>query len=129
MTQRPHVAAIQAMLAADTSLTVFVGESPNSTDPPYVVLYPQMPLVRDEGLCGGATTRTHDFQTTCVGATVEQAQLLAGKVDAALREKRPVISGRETGFVRKDFSSPARRDDDVSPAVFYAVDVWTFTSN
>jgi hypothetical protein len=128
VSQRPHVAAIEALLAADAVLTVFLGESPNNTPPPYVVLYPAMPLVTDEGLCGGATVRTHDFQTTAVGGDVQQAQWVAEHVDVALLGQRPVIAGKSTGLVRKEYTQPARRDDDVED-VFYAVDGWSFTSN
>jgi hypothetical protein len=128
VTQRAHVVAFVSMLE-DADLTVFVSVSPNNTAPPYVVVHPAMPQPTGQTLCGTSSRRSHDLQTTSVGVTTEQAQAVAEDVSDAVLEKRPVIVGRECGPVSKEYTQTARRDDDVDPPVFYAVDGWSFTSN
>lgn len=126
MSQQPHVEAYLALLAA---VTVHVGEAPGDAAMPYVVLFPSMPLGTGRSLCGTTRRRGNDVQTTCVGATVEQAQWLAGQVQDALEDVRPTMPDKRCSLIHKDFSQPARADRDVTPPVFYAIDLWSFTAS
>ena len=127
MSQQPHVAAFIALLG---DLNEYVTTTPNLTPPPYVVVHPAMPWDQSDSqtLCGKRSRADNEIQTTCVGSDTEQAQDYAQKVRDRVKEIRPVIAGQQTGLIRNEYSQPARRDGDVSPAVFYAVDGWSFTS-
>jgi hypothetical protein len=127
VSQQPHVEAFLTLLG---DLRKFVTTSPNSTAPPYVVVHPSMPWKQpdSEALCGQRSRSDNEIQTTCVGLTTEQAHFYAGLIRERVEEKRPVITGQQTGLIRNEFTQPARRDGDVTPPVFYAVDGWSFTS-
>ena len=127
MSQQPHVEAFLTLLG---DLRMYVTTSPNMTAPPYVVVHPAMPWKQSDSqtLCGTRSRADNEIQTTCVGSTTEQAQLYAQKVREQVEEKRPTISGQQTGLIRNEYSQPAQRDSDVTPPVFYAVDGWSFTT-
>jgi len=130
VSQQPHVQAFAGLLTGpQPSLVVYYGEAPAGAVMPYVILHPSMPLGSTETLDGSVAFSGNDVQTTCVGATVEQAQWLAANVGARVDRKRVVIDGKDHGLVRHEFSQPAREDRDVTPTVFYAVDGWSFTTN
>jgi len=128
VSQQPHVEAFLTLLG---DLNKYVTFTPNLTAPPYVVVHPAMPWKQpdSQALCGQRSRADNEIQTTCVGSTTEQAQLYANKIRERVEEVRPIITGQQTGLIRNEYTQPARRDSDVSPAVFYAVDGWSFTSS
>jgi len=126
VTARAHTTAVKALI--DAAVTCHVGESPNDAGPPYVLLYPDSGHGMATGMDLDADHYRYEFQTTAVGTTVEQAQWAADKVRGAVEDVRPTVAGFTTGKVRHVSSQPAKRDNDVDPAVFYAVDVWEFRS-
>jgi len=125
VSQQPHVAAFLTLLG---DLNKYVTTTPNLTTPPYVVVHPAMPWKQGEALCGARSFAVNEISTTCVGLTTEQAQLYAALVRDRVEGERPLITGQRTGFIRNEYTQPARPDRDVSPAVVYAVDGWSFTS-
>jgi len=126
VSQQPHVAAFLTLLA---DLNKYVTTSPNNTPPPYVVVHPSMPWKHDEALCGARSFADNEIQTTCVGLDTAQTQFYAALVRDRVEGERPLITGQRTGFIRNEYSQPARPDRDVSPVVVYAVDGWSFTSS
>jgi hypothetical protein len=112
------VALLAALRAAHPSVGHATGAGLTA---PYAVLYPA-----GTGPLGGPVGDPHadadsTAQLTCVGATAEQAEWLADLL-------RPVLLGPLTITGRRlmqswlETSQPVRRDDDVTPALFYAVD-------
>ena len=119
---RPLVNAILAMVdaALPNTIGIYWAAAPQDADPPYAVLYP------DTGMESTADRALSDdvpndllFQVTSVGATAEQAALVADKVATALLTTTPVVSGRRVRPIRQEGSQPARRDDE-STALYFA---------
>lgn len=123
---RAHVAGVIALLTG--SPTVYDGKVPDSTNPPYRVVYANGGLAIVTNTAGDSNCREWSFQTTAVGSTPEQARAVAEKNQTALLDSHPTVSGRTCGPIRHETSRSVERDDDVSPPVFYAVDVWRFMS-
>jgi hypothetical protein len=120
-----HITAFKALLA-DPTVTVDDAQSPNFADLPRVVLYANQGLPTREALCATVDGANVTIQTTCVGQTREQAGLLFDKVASLVQDKRPVVTGWDCGPVQQLTANPAVRDDDVVPAVYYAVAQWRF---
>ncbi len=107
-----------------------VGDAAVPTDQtlPYAVLYPA-----GSGRLDGPQSDVHAdaqqvVQVTSVGESREQAEALSDRVRAAMLDARPAVAGRYVQDVQLDASQPVRRDDDVRPALWYAVDLfrlWT----
>jgi len=121
---RSHTDAVQALIGAQ--VTCYMAEAPNNPTYPYAVLYADQGLGRRSTLAPDTTVRMVTFQTTCVGEGSEAAQWAADKVRAAVEDVQPSVSGWSCGPVQHLASQPVRRDDDVDPAVFYAVDMWRY---
>ena len=124
---RTHVAAVKAALQA-AGLTAHDGEVPAGASLPYVVLYADQGQASSTRFDAASDRRAFRVQTTSVGGTVEQARWAAEKVQAALLDARLTIPGRATWPLRQETSRPIARDDDVTPPLFYAVDVWRLDS-
>lgn len=64
-------------------------------------------------------------QITYIGATPDQAEALRVKIRAGvLGQLLDLGGGRKAGPVRMDTEQPTRRDDDVTPHLHYAVDLF-----
>lgn len=116
----PHITGVRDLLDAQLPAAISVGiASGIGLNPPYVVLYsdPGTP----EGTLGDRyRDLLVEFQVTCVGSGPEQALDVAGKVRAVLLTQQPAISGRTVQPLWQEPSGePVRRDDDVSPPLFY----------
>ncbi|GAA4934088.1 hypothetical protein HD597_010088 [Nonomuraea thailandensis] len=109
------ITAIQAILdnGLPAAAAVHLGGVEPGTVPPYVALYPDIgsesPV--DRSLDDSVPSDLR-LQATSVGATAEQALLLAGMVDTLLRTTVPVVPGRHMRPVRQEGSQPVRRDDE-----------------
>ena len=107
-----------------------VAGTPTSTTPfrGYAVVFPGQTGPTE----GPADARSFDarqgWQVTCVGATAEQADAIRDRVRGALLGARLSVIGRWFDPVDLSDSSNVARDDDVSPALFYAVDRYTARS-
>lgn len=118
-----HNAAFTALLGG---VDVDDAESPNFAELPRVVLYGDQGADTREALCATADGTYVTIQTTCVGETREQAGLMLDTVASLVTDQRPTVAGWSCGPVQKLSSQLPLRDDDVDPAVFYAVATWRF---
>lgn len=123
-----HIAAVRNLVDTVPNVTVYDGGVPNSPTYPYVVLYGDQGAALANAYTEVSTYRSFRVQTTTVAVNQPQARALAERVESALLDVRPAVTGRTCGPIRKEASQPVRRDDDVDPAVFYAVDIWLLTS-
>ena len=125
---RLHAAAVLALIDAQPNVTVYDGQVPNRPVLPYAVMYADQGGAGQSAFSGKSDFRVWRFQTTAVGSTPEQCRWLAERVELALLDVAPVVTGRTCGRIDKLDSQPVRRDDTVDPALFYAVDRWQFLS-
>lgn len=119
-TSRPLTTALLLALRA-AHPRVGDAAAPADTTLPYAVLYPF-----GSGRLNGPVGDQHadadsTVQLTCVGSTREQTEALMDRL-------RPVLLGPLTVTGRRvmqawiETSQPVRRDDDLTPPVFYAAD-------
>jgi hypothetical protein len=118
-----HVDAVKAALVAE-ALTVYLGGAPPGTTPtdttPYVVLYPDPGHAVTASLADDRTGFQAVFQLTCVGLTAEQALNVSDRARAALTDA-PTVAGRASWRPEQLDGQPVKRDDDITPPVFYAI--------
>lgn len=121
-------AFVSLLTSAPNALTVFKGRSANDADPPFVVV--DFSVVPSEPTSLSAETDWRKWRAvaTYVGANEDAAQILTGLAEARLLDVLPVVSGRKTSPLRIEVARPALPDEDVQPASFSAVVVWTFSS-
>ena len=81
-----------------------------------------------ERFTGGQSTADFGITVHSVGTTPEQAQWVAERVYAQLLGARLTIPGRKARPVRAITSQPLQKDTDVSPPLFYCVDVFGLTT-
>lgn len=124
---RAHLAAVKTKLEL-AGLIVYDGTVPPGATVPYVVLFPDQGQASSTRFDQVSDQRVFRVQTTSVASTVEQARWAAEKVHGALLDAVLTISGRATWPVRHETSRPIERDDDVTPPLMYAVDVWRLQS-
>ncbi|MFB7500025.1 hypothetical protein ACFC09_36000 [Streptomyces sp. NPDC056161] len=117
----PEVDAVQAVLEA-AGLAVYVGGAPTTAgwSPPdkYAVLYPDPGTAVRESLADDRDGLAALMQVTCVGATVERALWVAGRVRTALAVPL-VVDGRACWRPEDLGGPPVQRDDDVTPPVWF----------
>ncbi|MFL4904819.1 hypothetical protein ACJ6WF_16930 [Streptomyces sp. MMS24-I2-30] len=117
----PEVDAVQAALEA-AGFAVYVGGAPTTAgwSPPdkYAVLYPDPGTAVRESLADDRDGLASLMQVTCVGATVERALWVAGRVRAALAVPL-VVDGRACWRPEDLGGPPVQRDDDVTPPVWF----------
>jgi hypothetical protein len=124
-----HIAAFAALVDAVPNVTVYADEAvPNNPSYPYVVLYGNQGLPSRTSMDPVSDQRETTVQSTVVAVTQGQARALADRVEAAVLDVRPTVAGRISAPVEKRSSQPVRLDHDIKPPVFYAVDVWAFTT-
>jgi hypothetical protein len=138
---RAHLDAVMALLAplsaAPTNTPVIKG-SPDSLDQapqlpasrvtPFVVVRPDsMPMA--SGRLGQYSGNLNGrIYVTCVGANTDEAQWAQEKTRALLLDKRPTVAGRSVGRMGMDDSSLMQRDPDVTPPLFFVVDIYRLFS-
>ncbi|PYC83451.1 hypothetical protein C7C46_08955 [Streptomyces tateyamensis] len=122
----PHVDAVTAVLTT-AQLTVYLGGAPQGVAPPYVVLYPDPGTPAPASLADDRTRFVGVLQATAVGATAEQALNVMDRCQQALSAPLQV-TGRTSWRPQALDGQPVRRDDDVTPPVFYAVARWRLRS-
>ena len=89
---------------------------------PYAILY--VSVTRLQGtLVDPHEDGLHRLQVTSVGLTRASVEHLRDQVRPVLLDKETVIDGHAVAWTELVTSQPVARDDDVTPAVFYAVDI------
>ena len=121
-----HYDAVKALLTPVA--TVHEDAAPTGATLPYVILRSDDGAPAPARLDGASDRRMFRFYATVVGATGDSCRIVATKVQTALLDARPVISGRTVGRIRWETSQPAGRDYDV-PSVFSAVSTWTLQTS
>lgn len=101
-----------------------VGEAvkPAAAGLPYAVIYPMTDVSNAGPLNDPTQVSVYQWQVTCVGQTMEQAQWMQHKVRSVLLGWIPTVSGIGTTPVDLAAGSGVTRDDDVSPPQFYTTD-------
>lgn len=120
-----HIAGFNLLLTTG-GVEVDDAETENFAPLPRVVEYADQGASTREALCSSPDGAYVTVQTTCVGETREQAGWMQDKVASLVEDKRPVVAGWVCGPIQNLFANLPRRDDDVDPAVFYAVTTWRF---
>lgn len=137
MTIAAHAQAFLGLLDADNSpppLVVLDGAVPSGQNPPYVLVYMTVQTV-------GATTAADSTDLTmdssrvvltgychCVGGSSLASRYVATRVETALLNVRPTISGRACFPIRHEESQPPRRDETTGVLVMDLVDVYRLES-
>lgn len=120
-----HIAAFNALLTAG-DVVLDDAESPNLAALPRVVEFPNQGTSVRDTLEGGVEGKFITIQTTCIGETRDSAGWMLDRVTELVEEKRPVLSDWSCTRIEQLSTTLPVRDDDVDPAVFYAVATWRF---
>lgn len=96
-----------------TSDTVFKG---------YAVVYPGLTGPTDGPVSATSWDAVQGWQVTYVGKSAEQADNMRDRGREALLGRVLAVTGRATEPVDLSDSTNVTRDDDVSPALYFAVD-------
>lgn len=127
---RAHYDAFKALLtAAPNPLIVFDAESANLAEGLYVTLYPDTGSREAVDLADANPLRRWTIRTVVAGDTLDQANAGMEKVWARLDLIRPTVPNRTCTRIKNILARQAERDDDTSPARFYAVADWRWYSN
>ena len=123
---RPVTAAIIAHIGG-LGVSVGDGRAPANASPtlPFVAVYSLDAVDRSGPMSDGQADVTHVQQTTTVGKTQEQAQILLDDVRARMRDGTMTIPGREVSLIEVEEGDGVERDDDESPPLFYCVDIYS----
>lgn len=122
----PHVDAVQAALTT-AQIPAYLGGAPQDVTAPYVVLYPEPGAPGAASLADDRVWWSGIVQATSVGQTAEQALNVADRCATALSAPLQV-AGRASWRPQALGGQPVRRDDDVTPPVYYAVARWRLRS-
>lgn len=126
MTAQAHADAVKALIG--TTVRLHEGQRPADSPLPCAVLFIDNGTGLRTTLAAVSDRRDVSFQVTSVGLDPEGVRSVAERVRAAVLDKRPAVAGRTSNPVRVDTADPIRLDRDVTPHVFYAVDVYSFFS-
>ena len=124
---RAHANAVLALAQAG-AVTVYDTAAPALPAYPYAVLRFDSGRRVRSALTAVSDTLTETVTCTSVGLDRVQSQWVAEKVTALLLDVRPVVAGRTCAPLEHLDTQPSRRDDDVAPPLFYAVDLFRFIS-
>lgn len=123
---RVHDNAFLALMKADTQLTSAVFEGV-VTNPParYVSVFPRE--VRSVGRFSGPhQTVDNEYVVHSVATSPEQAKWTRERVLERVLDVTPTVAGWNSRRIRFVTSQPLQKDDDVSPPLWYMVDVYAF---
>ena len=126
MTAKAHADAVKALIG--TTVRLHEGNRPDGSALPAAVLFIDNGTGLRTTLATVSDRRDVSFQVTSVGLDPEGVRSVAERVRAALLDQRPAVAGRTTWPIRQEGSEPIRLDRDVTPHVFYAVDLYAFSS-
>ncbi|MHB9004004.1 MAG: hypothetical protein ACYC6C_08055, partial [Coriobacteriia bacterium] len=122
---RAHVDVVLARLRGDAVLAgaTFDGRV-EGTPEAYCVVYAGGGVRKSERLTGRSVFADFSFTIHSVGSTAEQARLVEERVLAQLVDWVPTVVGRNCRRMVHAVSRPVGMDNDVSPPLFYGVDVF-----
>jgi hypothetical protein len=120
-----HIDAGLGLLRADTGLTVYPDPEGNVPSPDarpnhYVRVYSYIERPKDatgNALDGLSVSWTVRWYCHCVGPNEYSAAAVAMRVDRALLNQRPAITGRAVGLVEMEAGNPPTRDETLGASV------------
>jgi hypothetical protein len=130
---KAHIDAALGLLRADTSLTVYPDAAGNvpaegARADHYVLVYStiERPRAADgNALDGRSVAWTVRWYCHCVGASSEASSwAVAMRVNRALMDVRPVITGRACDLIEQEAANPPSRDETTGTPVFDTVSVY-----
>lgn len=133
-----HAAALQTSLIAGQVPTGMAerpedvgwqGAPGSSTYTAYTVLWPDPGDPLPGSLGGRHSDLLLEFQVTAVGQTALQAMWMLDKARTVLLGTPPPVTGRQVWPLWQIDKQRAQRDDDETPAVFYAVAIFQMKSS
>lgn len=127
MTAEAHAGGVRALIEA-AGVRLFEGERPADSPLPCAVLYMGTGTQSRTRHVPVSDQRRTSFQLTYVAEDVDGVLWLIDRIRPAVVDRRPAVSGHQTGPVVHDAAEPIRPDRDVTPVVPYAVDVFSFLS-
>lgn len=127
---REMKAAVLARLRQDSVLasSTFEGVVTNRPNR-YAAVFSDSGFRTAERFTGPQGTSSQSFTVHSVGTTPDQAQAIADRVFAQLLDWTPAVEGRVCRRMRHEASEPVQIDRDVTPPMFYGVDVFEVTSS
>lgn len=124
-----HATAVLDQLKADTELAGFVFEGDVTGDPErYVNVWHDTGFYSAHDFTDAPVDVEVTFTIHSVGDSRWQAVWGSGRVTAQLLHFVPTIDGRRCWAITGAGSQPVRRDDDVSPPKFIAIDRFVLRS-
>jgi len=132
-TLQDHADAVLSLLRADAALTVYDGMVTGTADH-YVIVYTFRQLPGGDAapdktpLTGDTTTVDMRFYCHCVGVDGVAARAVQARVQAALLDATPAVTGRACFPIRWVEGTQVLRDEETLSPVFDAVDVYGLTS-
>lgn len=113
---------VDAVISAHDPLEppLYLGGAPPTSTAPYYVLYPDPGTPLSASLADDRVHFAVVVQITCVGASAEQALNMSDRSRAVM--SGPLnVAGRVSWRPEALDGQPVKRDDDVSPPLFYTV--------
>lgn len=131
--EQAHADAILSLLAAappvSPALIVHDGKVPEGAEPPYALVYITTTTPTGTSLTNDQDRAVSRAYVHCVGADAKAARAVAGRVDAALLNVKPTITGRVCWPIRDDDSgSPPDRDETTGVLVMDQISVYRLES-
>lgn len=129
MSRRAHTKAVITALGA-AGLSVGDGVAPTAASQKWAVVYGGGTGSQTGSIADERSDVAPLIQVTSVGTTQEQAEWVADKATNTLLARPCSVSipGRQLLFLALEHSEPVRRDTDVTPALFYGVDLFRVAS-
>lgn len=107
----------------------FPGEDSTLPFVPYAVLHQGVTLDIDGPVADPNADVVDEFQLTSVGVTRASASVIADRARAALLGTALTVPGRHVQLVEWTGGRPADRDDDVTPPLFYVIDLYSVATS
>lgn len=122
-----------ALLATDSSLTVYDGAVPNGATRPYALLYTTLSRP-SEDLDNAADGQTRVWVARwichCVGDNAAAARAVAQRVRTQLLDVQPSVAGLACGLIRMEGDEqPPQRDESTGVLVMDAVVTYRLRAN
>ena len=134
----PETDAIIAALSAAPILTGdgirpagggFPADDPSQPFVPYAVVFQSITSLIDGPLDDPNADVVAEYQVTSIGVTRASASFIADKAKATLLNTPLTVPGRTVQLVEWVLGRPAERDDDVTPPLFYAIDIYSISTS
>lgn len=95
---------------------------------PYLVVHTGVVITISGPVGDPFADTSSEYQITSIGETAAQARALADKARAVILPARLTVPDRHVQLIEWGPSQPAERDDDLTPPLYYAIDIYTIDS-